>query len=202
MITLRAPRTWIGKVAATGIVYAATMAGAILLAAECKVFTLDVPDTDTLRLEDGEHVVASARTDKGLLEAKVVVRARKASAAQYYIGGKVMRPMPEERVPADIQKCLGIGQRGAASSPVDWLGHAGRTIRDFIEPPLEAFKCRTSCSCSQTTCCCLAICGSGRGVGIRHVGQLDSIEIESAEHPGRPTDAAVALLYGDRLNRA
>jgi hypothetical protein len=165
VITLRAPRSWIGKAVATVAIYGATMAGAVMLAAECKVFTLDVPDTDTLRLEDGEHVVASARTDKGLLEAKVVVRAKRASAAQYYIAGRLMRPTPEDRVPADVGKCLGIGKRGGLAAPVEWLGDAGRALRDFIEPPLAAFKCRTSCHCSQTTCCCLAICGSGRGVG-------------------------------------
>jgi hypothetical protein len=152
---------WLARFTTIAVVYAAAV---VALAAECKVFTLEVPDTDTMKFEDGEHVVASARTDKGLLEAKVLVRARKAAAAQYYIGGRLMRPTPEERVPAEIQKCLGI-RKATLSSPLDWLANAGRTVHDFLEPPLAAFKCRTSCSCSQTTCCCLAICGSGRGVG-------------------------------------
>jgi hypothetical protein len=152
---------WLGRFATIAVIYAAAV---VALAAECRVFTLEVPDTDTMKFEDGEHVVASARTDKGLLEAKVLVRARRAAAAQYYIGGKLMRPTPDERVPAEIQECLGI-KKAALSSPIDWLSTAGRTVHDFLEPPLAAFTCKTTCSCSQTTCCCLAKCGAGRGVG-------------------------------------
>lgn len=158
------PKGWLSRFATIAVIYAAATTAVVALAAECKVFTLEVPDTDTMKFEDGEHVVASARTHKGLLEAKVLVRARKAAAAQYYIGGKLMRPTPDDRVPAEIQECLGI-RKAALSSPIDWLATAGRSVRDFLEPPLAAFTCRTTCSCSQTTCCCLAKCGAGRGVG-------------------------------------
>ncbi len=164
MRRISGPKGWWARVATIVAMYCATTVAAVVLAAECKVFTLEVPDTETMKLEDGEHVVASARTDKGLLEAKVVVRARKAAAAEYYIGGRLMRPTPDERVPGEIQECLGL-KKAAAASPIDWLAAAGRTLHDFLEPPLLAAKCNVSCACSQTTCCCLAKCGRGRGVG-------------------------------------
>ena len=164
MRTVRPRPGWLRRLAIVVAVCSATMTAAVVLAEDCKLFTLDVPDTETLRLADGEHVVASTRTDKGPLEAKVVVRAGKASAAQYYIGGKLMRPTPEQRVPGDIRSCLGLEKRGGMATPLHLLGDASRSVRDFFEPPLEAFRCRVSCHCNQNTCCCLAKCGEARGV--------------------------------------
>ena len=69
--------------------------------------------------------------------------------------------------PRDLELCsrLDLWHTVHCSEPIDWLAATGRTVHDFLEPPLAALTCKTTCSCSQTTCCCLARCGTGRGVG-------------------------------------
>lgn len=45
----------------------------------CKVHKLELPDPDTLKLPDGEHVIASVDTENGKFEARVSVKNRIAS---------------------------------------------------------------------------------------------------------------------------
>ena len=154
------------KLALTLMVYCATMTAAVLVAADCKVFDLESPDPGTLSLKDGEHVIASTATPGGKVEVRVVVKGKDISDNQLYLGGKLMRPTPEARVPGDIQPCLGI-KKTEMPSPIGWIASAATAVRNVVEAPVEARspKCRFKCSCNQNTCCCIAFCGGGSGVG-------------------------------------
>ncbi len=157
----------LGALAATVVVYCVTMALAVAVAADCRIFELESPDPQTLRLKDGEHVIASKAITGGKVEVKVVVRGKDISPAQLYLGGKPMKLTAEDRVPKDIGECLGGNKRSAVFAPVDWLSSAARGLLDLVETPVEAFKgkCTYKCSCNQNTCCCLANCGGSTGVG-------------------------------------
>jgi hypothetical protein len=155
----------LAKLLGTGAIYCAAMTAAVLVAAECKTFDMETPDPETLNLKDGEHVIGSVVTPGGKIEARVVVSGKTISPNQYYLGGKQMRSVPDTRIPADIRECLGIKRTGLPSA-VGWLSSAALALRDWIEPPLEARgRCKVKCHCNQNTCCCLASCGDGQGVG-------------------------------------
>jgi hypothetical protein len=162
----RTKRGRFGKLAATIAVCCAVAAGAAVVAAECKVFELTPPDPETMNLKDGEHVLASTRTPGGVVDVRVTVRGKAISPEKLYLAGKAMRDVPQEKVPRDLASCLGLRKSSAVASPLDWLASRAGALWNVVEPPLEARQpCRVKCSCNENTCCCLAVCGSGVGVG-------------------------------------
>src|SRR5262245_40011336 len=87
-------------------VFCLVLASIATLAAECKLFKLDLPETDKLGLKDGEHVLGSTATDVGKFEARVTVKATVVSPPRFYIGGKLMTATPDARVPAELRDCF------------------------------------------------------------------------------------------------
>jgi hypothetical protein len=154
------------RLAATIGVYCAAMAVAVVVAADCKVFEMATPDPATLKLPDGEHVIGSVATPGGKIEARVVVKGKDISNNQLYLAGKAMRSSAQSQVPNDIRECLGI-KKTALLEATGWLTSAAGALRDLIETPVEArdTRCTYKCSCNQNTCCCIAFCGAGTGVG-------------------------------------
>ena len=99
------------------------------IAQECKVYGLDVPDPDTLNLiKDGEHVIASADTVVGKLEARVTVKSKVVSSPWVFLDGKPMKKITEAQIPKEVLACMkkaeslsGSWFANAASSTVDWI---------------------------------------------------------------------------------
>jgi hypothetical protein len=149
-------------------------------AESCTDLQLDVPDADSLNLQDGDHVIASAPTEKGKLEVRVKVAGKKASEPEYYLGGKLLKKTPESKVPEDILKCLkpkvpkGASLSSAetpsenfASSLCESTESVASSAFDWLEGTAHAAasKCVIkSASCNQNTCCALACCGTSCSV--------------------------------------
>src|SRR5690242_18272185 len=72
---------------------------------KCKVHKLELPDPNTLKLPDGEHVIASADTENGKFEARVNVKNKVASKPRLYIGGMLLREARESEIPKDLLDC-------------------------------------------------------------------------------------------------
>jgi len=138
-----------------------TLALAHNAAAQCSPpLNLIVPDTDTLKLKDGEHVIASAAHAKGLLEVRVKVKGGVASEPQYFLGGKLLNVTPQSKVNKDILECLKkhLPPGASLSSLTD------RILDLFVQTAyargcvavVDAVECRDSVG----QCCALAHCGS------------------------------------------
>jgi hypothetical protein len=162
----------LARVLAGLVAFAVPSATVILVAAECEVLNLNlsVPDPATLKLSDGDHVIASAPATKGRLEVKVTVKGKDISENRYYLGGRLMRNTPETAVPKEVREC-GAPKRSAFPSVQGWLASAGRALRDWLETPLEART--TPCvildqKCGDAVggggyCCVLVRCGGATG---------------------------------------
>jgi len=114
-----------------------TLALAIPAAADCvnQSFSLDIPDTATLKLPDGGHVIAAVGTRFGKLEARVAVKTKVVSEPQFYLGGKLLRAVQESQLSPAARRCL---QNRAELSPAGWLATVARSISDFIVPTVHA----------------------------------------------------------------
>ncbi len=163
----------LARILAGLVAFGVPSATVVLVAAECKVLNLNlnVPDPGTLKLSDGDHVIASAPATKGRLEVKVTVKGKDISENRYYLGGRLMRNTPESEAPKEVREC-DAPKRSAFPSVQGWLASAGRALRDWIETPLEART--TPCvilsqRCGDRiggggTCCVLVRCGDGTGL--------------------------------------
>jgi hypothetical protein len=142
-------------------------AGAAVLV-ECGAVTLEVPDASTLRLKDGEHTIASTMTEWGRFEAKVTVKGRAISEPVYSMGGKVMKPAPESRVPPATLACLKGDDRQPAQDDPEDLGTWGAPP-ERADPPVAA-RCKVTSSCVKAIggggyCWARANCGGHIGYG-------------------------------------
>ncbi len=138
---------------------------AVVVAAECKVGRVELPDPTTLKLPDGDHVIGSADTERGRFEARVTVRGKVMSDPRYFIGGRPLQLTPESQAPKDIMQCIQESRQAAALSG-SWLSRIASSTRDWLEAPVYAWrgKCTVLPSCSQTTCCALVKCADARAV--------------------------------------
>jgi len=135
----------------------------VTLAAECKIFKLELPETDTLALNDGERVLGSTTTEAGKFEARVTVRARVVSPPRFYIRGKLMTATPEAQIPPELRECLRKTESAALPNR-GWLANLLPSLRDWIETPTHAYKCKTVIlGCVKTIggwiCCAKSTCG-------------------------------------------
>jgi len=90
----------------------------------CKAHRLDFPDPGTLKLSDGEHVIAAGDTRDGKFEVRVTVKDKVASKPRLYIGGRLMRPISESQIPKDLRDCLRNAPPGTASNSVNSFENA------------------------------------------------------------------------------
>ena len=138
-----------------------TLGLAVPAAAECKTYKLDIPDTDTLKLPDGEHVIASVAHEKGRLEVRVNVKSGVVSERQFFLGGKLLTKKAEAQVSKPILDCL--KKLLPPGSSIADSGHKGHMF-DWIVPTVYAAapKCvlnGISCRDSVGQCCALVCCG-------------------------------------------
>jgi hypothetical protein len=136
----------------------------------CKVQRIDLPDFATMKLPDGEHVIAGANTEKGKLEVRVVVKKDMVTGPDFYIGGKRLKRTPAERIKPPLLDCLEEGlqcpPRQATAPPSDgWFSTAVQGMFAWILPSAEArfFRCYVmSTSCYDNDCCVATCCSSDR----------------------------------------
>jgi len=128
-------------------------------AAQCKPFILESPDTDTLKLKDGEHVIASAAHPKGKLEVRVNVKGGVASEPQFFLAGKLLNVTSQSKVNKDILECFKKEMPAGAS-----LSSLTDRIFDLFVQTADARvpKCIVFVECRDSVgqCCALACCGS------------------------------------------
>jgi hypothetical protein len=129
-------------------------------AAQCNPFILNAPDPDSLKLKDGEHVIASAAHAKGKLEVRVNVKGGVASEPQFFLGGKLLNKTPESKVAKPILDCLKkqLPPGGSISSSTDH-------IFDLFVQTAYARGCKpivygVECHDATSQCCALACCGN------------------------------------------
>ena len=155
-------KKWAGIVAMAGL----TVGLSVAVAAKCVSVTVEVPEPAELNLQDGDHVIASANTERGKFEARVQVRGKVASAPRFYIGGRLLNNTPEAQVPSDLRSCLKEAHR-ASLPPTGWLDRMTRSVQEWLVPTVHAkakIKCVVTASCNQNTCCALATCGGHQAV--------------------------------------
>jgi len=104
------------------------------VAQECKVSGLDVPDPSTLNLKDGEHVIASADTVAGKLEARVTVKNKVVSSPWVFLDGKPLNKITEAQIPKEVLPCM----KKAESPSGSWLANAASSTADWIVPKAYA----------------------------------------------------------------
>ena len=104
------------------------------VAQDCKVSGLDVPDASTLNLKDGEHVIASADTVAGKLEARVTVKNKVVSSPWVFLDGKPLNKITEAQIPKEVLPCM----KKAESLSGSWLANAASSTADWIVPKAYA----------------------------------------------------------------
>ena len=145
----------------TGVLIILALACLTLAAAvapdKCKVHKLELPDPDTLKLPDGEHVIASADTENGKFEARVNVKNKVASKVRLYVGGKLLSEARESEIPKDFLDCLKESEKTGSNSG----GLVNTTARAFasVSPP-------------TATCTAVAECVKGPWGGYACAGQV------------------------------
>ena len=136
-----------------------TLALAGPAAAQCTPFKLDAPDPDSLKLPDGEHVIAAAAHAKGKLEVRVNVKGGVASGPQFFLAGKLLNVTPQSKVDKSILECLKKELPPGAS-----LSSLTDRIFDLFVQTADARvpKCVVYVECRDAVgqCCALACCGS------------------------------------------
>lgn len=127
----------------------------------CDTGQLELPDLDTLKLPDGEHMIAKSESVNGKLEARVGVKGKIVSDPIFYIRGMRLQKTPESGVPKPILECLKKGK--GASSCDSWFANAVRSTLDWMVPAAEARtrRCRMIGSgCDDRICCATVCCSS------------------------------------------
>jgi hypothetical protein len=135
-----------------------TLALAVPASAQCKQYKLELPDLDTLKLKDGEHVVGAVETENGKLEARVTVKGKVVSDPILFIGGKRMQEVPESQIPKSVLDCM-----KAELPSGSWLANAADNTLDWIVPKAYARACRNwviRSGCDGKICCAVACCAS------------------------------------------
>jgi hypothetical protein len=82
----------------------------------CKPSRVDFPDPRTEALSDGEHVLGAVNTRDGKFEVRVIVKNKVASKPRLFIGGRLLRPVPESQIPKDVRECLKRAQTATATT--------------------------------------------------------------------------------------
>lgn len=141
----------------------------------CKSIKLEIPDPKTLKLRDGDHVIAAVDTERGKLEARVNVKNNVAAEPRYFWGGKPLKDTPESEVPESLRDCLKNAGRTASASGNSFRTSAhhamGWTAPASYVPPVGSCLI-TSYGCSGGFCCASATCyrsGGGSGYGFKCV---------------------------------
>jgi len=148
----------------TGVLMILALACLTLAAAvapeTCKVHKLELPDPATLKLPDGEHVIASVDTENGKFEARVNVKNKVASKARLYVGGKLLSEARESEIPKDLLDCLKESEKTGSNSEslVNTKAHAFA----WVSPP----------TATTTTCTAVAECVKGPFGGYACAGQV------------------------------
>jgi hypothetical protein len=126
-------------------------------AAQCNSGKLQLPNLDSVKLPDGDQVVAAIETEHGKLEARVKVKEGDVSDLTYSIRGKLLAETPESKVPKAVRACW--NNKRAAAGPT-WSA----SIMDLIISPAEAkLRCIArvvGSGCDDTICCARACCGN------------------------------------------
>ena len=105
------------------------------VAQECTVSSLEVPDPNTLNLvKDGEHVIASAGTVAGKLEARVTLTNKVVSSPWVFLDGKPLKKITEAQIPKEVLPCM----KKAESPSGSWLANAASSTADWIVPKAYA----------------------------------------------------------------
>jgi len=113
---------------------------------KCKVHKLELPDPETLKLPDGEHVIASVDTENGKFEARVNVKNKVASRPRLYIGGKLLREARESEIPKDLLDCLKESERTGSNSG-SLVDTAARAFGWVSPPPSPRVACIAVAEC-------------------------------------------------------
>jgi len=145
-------------------------------AAECREYKMEHQDPNTLKLKDGEHVIASVDTVAGKLEARVSVKGKDVSDPRLFLGGKRLKDITESRIPKEVRECL--PKKTGALPSGSWIADAARSILDWIVPPAYAARlCLRwiySSTCSRdldgkwycvVSACCVTTGGTFCGLG-------------------------------------
>ena len=145
---------------------------------KCSNVKLELPDAQTQHLSDGEHVIASAETVNGKLEARVIVKKGVASEPAYYLGGRQLKETSPSKINEPLLKCLSEGldcgtKNAEGVCTEDWLSTAVDGILDAIVPPAEAVypsMCYVmSSGCYEGLGCCAEACCVRKGrIGCSH----------------------------------
>ena len=162
--TKKSPGVWRDLALSCCALVAVVFAAALVSAADpCKVHKLEVPDPKTLKLGEGENVIASVDTERGKFEARVNVKNKLASEPRYFLGGKLLKETPESKVPKAQRDCLKNAERGA-SAYEDELKSSGRQAMSWVAPAAytPARRCDVYVGCDDRGCCAFALC-SGQG---------------------------------------
>jgi len=140
------------------------MAAAVSAITECNVFKLSIPDPQTLKLKDGVHVIAASDTEQGKFEARVTAKSGVVSSPLYFLGGKLLKDVPESEVPASNRECVANAEKSAASAGKR-IDPFGQSAMSWITPAsyAPAASCLTFGSCAKQLngkylCCAHATC--------------------------------------------
>jgi len=141
-----------------------TIVAAVSAITDCNVFKLSVPDPQTLKLKDGEHVIAAADTEHGKFEARVTAKSGVVSSPLYFIGGKLLKDFPESEVPAPTRDCVASAEKASASTGKgrEIFGHSAMSWMAPVSYA-PAASCLTFGSCAKASngkflCCAYAKC--------------------------------------------
>lgn len=153
-------------VALIAVVSAANFVSAIV---PCNVHRLEVPDPSDLKLKDGEHVLAAVDTEKGKFEARVNVKDKIASKPQFFIGGRLLRQVPEAEIPQPIRECVQNGGEDSRRSESEFpnLSQAADSRILATAPAPYRIRCTAVANCAPQSdgkyLCAVKVCCSGAG---------------------------------------
>ncbi len=125
----------VGGVGILALVYTTLALAVPAAAAECRTYKMQAPDPNTLKLKDGEHVVASVGTVAGKLEARVTVKGNDVSDPRLFLGGKPLKDITESQIRKEVRECM---QKETGALPSEsWLAEAARGGELLKEIPVS-----------------------------------------------------------------
>jgi hypothetical protein len=129
-----------------------TLAGSAASPCSSKTYELNVPDPATLKLKDGEHVIAAVGTDHGKLEVRVQVKGGVISDNEFWANGKRLKEGQESDLRPEVLKCMKT--LGASLPPSEgWVAEAARAASSLIENSAEAKNNKNPCLLKVTATC-------------------------------------------------
>ena len=129
-------KKWIYVVQILALICLTFAPAGVAVAGNCtsKTYEVDVPDTATLKLKDGEHTIAAIETFHGKLEARVMVKRGVVSDPILFLDGKPLKEISKSEIPKALLDCL-----PKAELPSEGLlSKASRSILDWVVPPADA----------------------------------------------------------------